>query len=104
MSSEGRTLLIVDDDAPFRDRLVRAMRERGFDARGAADHRSGHRNGAGGQSRAGARRPASGQRVGRGARARAEGRRPLDGGRGADRLRQHRHRGGERQGRCRDAT
>ena len=40
MSSEGRTLLIVDDDAPFRDRLVRAMRARGFDARGAADHRT----------------------------------------------------------------
>jgi two-component system response regulator RegA len=30
--------LIVDDDAPFRDRLVRAMRDRGFDAVGAADH------------------------------------------------------------------
>ena len=40
MSSEGRTLLIVDDDAAFRDRLVRAMRQRGFDARGAADHRT----------------------------------------------------------------
>jgi two-component system response regulator RegA len=40
MTSEGRTLLIVDDDAPFRDRLVRAMRARGFDARGAADHQS----------------------------------------------------------------
>jgi two-component system, response regulator RegA len=26
----GRTLLIVDDDAPFRDRLARAMERRGF--------------------------------------------------------------------------
>jgi two-component system response regulator RegA len=33
-----RSLLIVDDDAPFRERLVRAMRERGFDAVGVADH------------------------------------------------------------------
>jgi two-component system response regulator RegA len=38
--SEGRTLLIVDDDAPFRERLVRAMRARGFDARGAADYQA----------------------------------------------------------------
>jgi two-component system, response regulator RegA len=37
MTGDTRTLLIVDDDAPFRDRLVRAMRERGFDARGAAN-------------------------------------------------------------------
>jgi two-component system response regulator RegA len=36
MNGGHRTLLIVDDDAPFRERLVRAMRERGFDARGAA--------------------------------------------------------------------
>jgi len=36
--TEGRSLLIVDDDAPFRDRLVRAMRDRGFDATGVADH------------------------------------------------------------------
>jgi two-component system, response regulator RegA len=33
---ESRTLLIVDDDAPFRNRLVRAFRERGFEATGAA--------------------------------------------------------------------
>ena len=38
MSAEGRTLLIVDDDAAFRERLVRAMRDRGFEATGAADH------------------------------------------------------------------
>ena len=37
MTGEGRTLLVVDDDAPFRERLVRALRDRGFDARGAAD-------------------------------------------------------------------
>ena len=30
------TLLIVEDDAPLRERLVRAMAERGFVARGAA--------------------------------------------------------------------
>ena len=35
---ESRTLLVVDDDAPFRNRLVRAFRERGFDAAGAADY------------------------------------------------------------------
>ncbi len=33
----SRSILIVDDEAPLRDRLVRAMRERGLDARGAAD-------------------------------------------------------------------
>ena len=38
MNGEGRTLLIVDDDAVFRERLVRAMRDRGFEATGAADH------------------------------------------------------------------
>jgi two-component system response regulator RegA len=30
--------LIVDDDAAFRERLVRAMRDRGFEASGVADH------------------------------------------------------------------
>ncbi|MGE0591087.1 MAG: response regulator transcription factor [Vicinamibacterales bacterium] len=34
---DGRTLLVVDDDAPFRLRLVRAMRDRGLDAVGVAD-------------------------------------------------------------------
>ena len=38
MSGEERTLLIVDDDAAFRDRLVRAMRDRGFEAVGVGDH------------------------------------------------------------------
>jgi two-component system response regulator RegA len=38
--TEGRSLLIVDDDAAFRDRLVRAMRDRGFEAIGVADHPS----------------------------------------------------------------
>ena len=36
----GRTLLIVDDDVALRERLVRAMRDRGFEATGAADHPS----------------------------------------------------------------
>lgn len=36
--TDGRSLLIVDDDAPFRERLVRAMRDRGYEAAGVADH------------------------------------------------------------------
>ena len=38
MSVVARTLLIVDDDAVFRDRLVRAMRDRGYETTGVADH------------------------------------------------------------------
>jgi two-component system response regulator RegA len=38
MSADGRTLLIVEDDTPLRERLVRAMRDRGYDARGVPDH------------------------------------------------------------------
>jgi two-component system response regulator RegA len=38
MSADSRTMLIVEDDSPLRDRLVRAMRDRGFDAQGVADH------------------------------------------------------------------
>jgi two-component system response regulator RegA len=38
--TDARSLLIVDDDAPFRERLVRAMRDRGYEARGVADHPS----------------------------------------------------------------
>ena len=33
---ENRTLLVVDDDAPFRSRLIRAFQDRGFDTVGAA--------------------------------------------------------------------
>jgi two-component system response regulator RegA len=40
MSADSRTLLIVEDDAPLRDRLVRAMRDRGFAAHGVPDHPS----------------------------------------------------------------
>jgi len=36
IDDEGRTALVVDDEDVFRDRLVRALRERGFDARGVA--------------------------------------------------------------------
>jgi two-component system, response regulator RegA len=36
LTEERRTLLVVDDDDVFRQRLVRAFVERGFDARGAA--------------------------------------------------------------------
>lgn len=36
--TDARSLLIVDDDDAFRDRLVRAMRDRGFEATGVADH------------------------------------------------------------------
>lgn len=38
--SDRRTLLIVDDDAAFRERLARAMRDRAFDVTVAADHGS----------------------------------------------------------------
>jgi len=40
MTGTGRSVLVVDDDAPFRDRLVRALRDRGFDAIGVGDHSS----------------------------------------------------------------
>jgi two-component system response regulator RegA len=40
MTPAGRSLLVVDDDAPFRERLVRAMRDRGFEASGVGDHQS----------------------------------------------------------------
>lgn len=36
--TDARSLLIVDDDAPFRERLVRAMRDRGYEATGVANH------------------------------------------------------------------
>lgn len=36
--TEARSLLIVEDDAAFRDRLVRAMRDRGYEASGVGDH------------------------------------------------------------------
>ncbi len=35
---EARTLLVVDDDEVFRSRIVRAFRERGFDAVGAGSY------------------------------------------------------------------
>lgn len=35
---ERPTLLLVDDDEIFRDRMARAMRERGYDVRTAADY------------------------------------------------------------------
>jgi two-component system, response regulator RegA len=40
ITSDTQTMLIVDDDGDFRERLVRAMRERGFDATGARDYAS----------------------------------------------------------------
>jgi two-component system response regulator RegA len=40
VSEDGRTLLIVDDDTAFRERLVRAMRDRGYEAIGVPDHAS----------------------------------------------------------------
>ena len=36
--TDSRSLLIVDDDTAFRERLVRAMRDRGFEATGVPDH------------------------------------------------------------------
>ena len=38
--TDSRSLLIVDDDTAFRERLVRAMRDRGYEATGVADHPS----------------------------------------------------------------
>ena len=38
MTTDSRTLLVVDDDLVFRDRLVRAMRDRGLEATGVGDH------------------------------------------------------------------
>jgi two-component system response regulator RegA len=38
--TDARSLLIVDDDTAFRQRLVRAMRDRGFEATGVPDHPS----------------------------------------------------------------
>jgi two-component system response regulator RegA len=38
LSRDGRTLLIVDDDDRFRERLMQAFRSRGFDVRAAADY------------------------------------------------------------------
>jgi two-component system response regulator RegA len=40
MSADGRSLLIVEDDTPLRERLIRAMRDRGYETRGASDHTS----------------------------------------------------------------
>lgn len=37
MTEDGRTLLIVEDDTALRERLVRALGDRGYEARGAAD-------------------------------------------------------------------
>lgn len=37
MSDENRTILIVDDDERLRERLIRAMRDRGLEASGAPD-------------------------------------------------------------------
>jgi two-component system response regulator RegA len=38
--TEPRTLLIVEDDTALRERLVRAMRDRGYDVRGVPDGRT----------------------------------------------------------------
>jgi two-component system response regulator RegA len=38
--TDARSLLIVDDDAAFRERLVPAMRDRGYEATGVPDHPS----------------------------------------------------------------
>ena len=38
MTDQNQTILIVDDDVEFRERLLRAMRDRNFDAVGAGDY------------------------------------------------------------------
>ncbi len=40
MTLADRTLLVVDDDDVFRERVVRALRHRGVEAVGASDHAS----------------------------------------------------------------
>jgi two-component system response regulator RegA len=40
MQEERASILIVDDDEAFRERLARAMRDRGYDVRSAADYDS----------------------------------------------------------------
>lgn len=40
MTTESRTLLIVEDDTRLRERLVRAMRDRGYETMGASDRAS----------------------------------------------------------------
>lgn len=40
MNQTAHSVLVVDDDEVFRNRLVRAFSERGYDARGAPDHRN----------------------------------------------------------------
>ena len=37
-SEHSRSLLTVEDDTPLRERLVRAMRDRGYETRGVPDH------------------------------------------------------------------
>lgn len=44
VDNEGRTVLVVDDEDAFRDRLVRALRQRGFDASGVASGEEAVRN------------------------------------------------------------
>lgn len=38
MTEQATTVLVVEDDAAFRVRLIRAFRDRGYDASGAATH------------------------------------------------------------------
>jgi two-component system response regulator RegA len=38
VTRDGRTLLVVDDDLTFRTRVVRALRERGFEAMGVGNY------------------------------------------------------------------
>jgi two-component system response regulator RegA len=40
MTTDSRTLLIVEDDTPLRERLARAMRDRGYEPMGAGDRTS----------------------------------------------------------------
>jgi two-component system response regulator RegA len=37
LPGDGRSVLVVEDDEAFRERLLRSLRERGFDASGAQD-------------------------------------------------------------------
>src|ERR1041384_5982388 len=83
MTSEHKpSILIVDDDETYRNRLARAFVDRGYDVRTAQDYDSAIALAT--SQEAGQERPGAGQVAARD--------RSGDPERGAHRLRQHRHR------------
>ena len=98
--TDARSLLIVDDDTPFRERLVRAMRDRGFETTGVADHPTAMDVARDGSPELALVDLQTAGRVGSGRRARSQGAGFVDRGRRAHRVRQHRDRGGEHEAWC----